>query len=324
MQVERISRLLKTLSDPTRLRLLRLMEDQELSVMELAGATGLAQSRISNHLKLLREEELVLERRDGAWRYYRVEAEDLAEEVRALWDTVRGTFGEDEQSLADRARLEGILARRHTRKGRFFEQIADQWDGIRTEMFGDTIARELLRAFVPPELEVADIGCGTGFGIELFGARPRRIIGIDTSEAMLSVARRKVTALGLENVELREGDAHQPPLGRHEVDVVTFIMVLHHLERPFEALASAARALRPGGRVLIVDFTRHDQSWLRDLMEHRWLGFKRGELESGLGECGLRVEAWSAIPGRPWQAPDNRRVTVPDGFLAVATKESGD
>lgn len=318
MQTERVSRLLKTLSDPTRLRLLRLIEEQELSVMELAEATGLAQSRVSNHLRLLRDEELVAERREGAWRFYRVDAAELEAGTRTLWEAVRSTFGDDEQALADRARLEGILARRHTRRGRFFEQIADQWDGIRTEMFGDTIARELLRAFLPPNLTVADIGCGTGYGIELFGTRAHRIIGIDSSEAMLSVARRKVAAHGLDNVELRGGDAHDPPLKKAEADVVSLIMVLHHLERPFEALAAAARALRPDGRVLIVDFFRHEQTWLRDLMEHRWLGFKRAELEAALTECGLRVREWTTLPGRPWETPDNRRVSVPDGFLAVA------
>ncbi len=317
-----LTRLFRTLGDPTRLRLLRLVAECELSVMELAEVTQLAQSRISNHLKVLREEGLVYERREGPWRHYRLDADRLPEHTRGLWASMEGSWEEDDQYLADRARLGGVLSRRHSRNGHLFERLADQWDTIRDEMFGDSIARAMLRALLPRDTVVADIGTGTGYLIELLGEKPRRVIAIDASEAMLSVAREKVRSLGLKNVEFREGDAHDPPLQPGEANMVTFLMVLHYLADPAAAIKAAARALKPGGRLLIVDFARHEETWLRDQMEHRWLGFARAALEAILSEAGLVMDTWSVLPGKPWNTPEGRRVTVPDGFAALALHEA--
>ncbi|MBX3727614.1 MAG: ArsR family transcriptional regulator [Candidatus Sumerlaeia bacterium] len=320
MHAPALSRLFKVLSDPTRLRLLHLMALEELSVMELAEVTQLAQSRVSNHLKVLREEGLIEERREGAWRHYRVEAERLPEGPRRLWDSIRAAWEADDAALADQRRLEAVLARRTAREGRFFETIADRWDAVRAELFGDTIGRLVLRPFVPADAVVADLGCGTGYAFELFGDRPRRLIAIDSSPAMLAVARRKVKALGLRNVEFREGDAEAPPLKAGEASVATLLMVLHHLEEPARALAAVGRALRPGGCVLIADFAAHQQTWLRETMQHRWLGFSRPALEEMLGAAGLRTTSWSVMPGRSWVTEESRRVQVPDGFVCTATK----
>jgi ubiquinone/menaquinone biosynthesis C-methylase UbiE len=291
--------------------------------MELAEVTQLAQSRVSNHLKLLREEGLVQERREGAWRHYRVEAGELPPHARPLWDAVRGTFNGDDRWLADEARLQDVLARREAR-GDFFDIIAGQWDEIREELFGDGIARQLLRAFLPPTTVVADIGTGTGYIPELLGDRPRRIIAIDNSEAMLDVARRKVASLGLDNVEFREGDAHKPPLENAEADLITTIMVLHHVERPAEVIAAAGRALRPGASLLVVDFLEHDQQWLRERLAHRWLGFAHEEVTGWAAEAGLQVSEWSVLPGRMWITPEKHRVRVPDGFLAILRSRQED
>jgi ubiquinone/menaquinone biosynthesis C-methylase UbiE len=317
-----LTRLFRTLGDPTRLRLLRLVADCELSVMELAEVTQLAQSRISNHLKVLREEELVHERREGPWRHYRLDADRLPGHVRGLWASLVENWREDDQYLADKARLEGVLSRRHSRNGHLFERLADQWDTIRGEMFGDSVARALVRALLPRDTVVADIGTGTGNLIELLGEKPRRVIAIDNSEAMLAVAREKVRSLGLKNVEFRAGDAHDPPLKKGEVTMATFLMVLHYLADPPAAIKAAARALAPGGRLLIVDFGRHEETWLRDQMEHRWLGFAKTELEAIFSEAGLVMDTWSVLPGKPWNTPDGRRVMVPDGFAALATREA--
>jgi len=313
MTVREVTEFFKTLSDPTRLRLLRLMAESELSEV-----TQLAQSRVSNHLKRLREEGLLQERPDGPWRNYRVDADRLPPAARALWDGIRAAWDGDEQFAPDLARLGDVLARRSERSGRFFETFADQWDGIRADLFGDSIGRAILRGFVPPDLVVADIGAGTGYALELFGSRPRRILAIDNSEAMLSVARRKVEALGLSNVEFRLGDAHDPPLETGEAGLVVFAMVLQHLEDPARAVAAAASRLAPGGRLFVADFLRHQETWLRETMRHRWLGFERAQLEAWLRAAGCRVDAWSILPGRPWTAPDGRRVRIPDGFALVA------
>ncbi|MCB2156716.1 metalloregulator ArsR/SmtB family transcription factor [bacterium] len=320
MAVKDVTRLFKTLSDPTRLRLTRLLDAGELSVMELSEATQLAQSRVSNHLKVLREEGIVQERREGPWRHYRIDVDRLPEAVAPLWQSIRAAWDGDELFLADLARMEGVIARREKRNGRFFERIADEWDEIRSALFGDSIGRALLRAFVPRDLTVADIGSGTGHVIELFADRPRKIIAIDNSEAMFSVARRKVEAWGLDNVEFRQGDAHEPPLKPGEVNIATLVMVLQHLDEPGRAVRSAAKALAPGGLLYLADFMQHQETWLRDHMQHRWLGFSREQLDSWMNECGLEIDGWVALPGKPWTTPDNKKVQVPDGFALLARK----
>lgn len=317
-----VTRLFRTLGDPTRLRLLRLMADHELSVMELAEVTQLAQSRVSNHLKVLREEGLIQERRDGAWRHYRLDRDRLPGAARELWGAVEPSLVDEAPFAADAKRLMRVLAQRHNgRKGHFFEVNAGEWDNIRAELFGDSIAREMLRAFLPPGLVVADVGSGTGYMIELLAHRPERLIAIDTSEAMLAVARRKVADLHLDNVEFRHGDAHEPPLAPGEVDLLLLVMLLHHLAEPARALANAARALKPGGRLLVVDFVEHQETWLRDLMDNRRLGFAKNDLETILRSAGLVLDFWSVLPGRPWITPDNTRVNVPDAFAALARRQ---
>ncbi len=321
MQLTDVSRLFKLLGDPTRLRILRLLAGTELSVMELAEVTQLAQSRVSNHLKLLREEGIVHERREGAWRHYRVDTDRLPNGTGNLWKSISSNWDSDDQALADEARLKDVLAKRHARDGRFFDAIAGEWDDVRAQLFGDSIARQILRAFIPDNFVVADVGAGTGYLLEVFGDRPKRVVAIDNNEAMFAVARRKVASLGLNNVQFREGDAHKPPIKKNEANLVTFLMVLHHLEEPATAIANTARGIKPGGRLLMVDFVEHQATWLRETMQHRHLGFCREEIAAWCSEGGLALEDWSVLPGKRWITPEGRKVRVPDGFLALARKE---
>lgn len=322
MDDQGLARLFKTLGDPTRLRLLRLLRRAELSVMELAEVTELAQSRVSNHLKVLREEGLLQERRDGAFRHYRVDADRLPARAAQVWPALAVDDADPSEADADRARLAAVLARREARQGGFFDRVADQWDAIRTELFGDSIARALLRVFIPADLAVADIGAGTGYALELFGDRPRRLIAIDRSEAMLAVARRKVEALGMDKVDFRLGDAMDPPLARGEADLAILAMVLHYLEDPKGAVMAAAGRLEPGGMLFIADFLAHQQSWLRTTLSHRWLGFERAEVRGWLAEAGLREETWTALPGRARRLPGGEQVQAPDGFALLARRLS--
>lgn len=321
MSVTNVSHLFKLLGDATRLRILRLLATTELSVMELAEVTQLAQSRVSNHLKLLREEGLAQERREGAWRHYRVERAELPEEAAALWPAMEQCWQSDDSLAADAARLREVLARRTSRDGRFFDALAGEWDDIRANLFGDSIGRALLRTFVPRDIVVADIGCGTGYALELLGGAPRRTIAIDNSDAMLSVAKRKVKSLGLANVQFRTGDAHDPPLKKGEADLATLVMVLHHLEDPAKAIAGAARALGEGGRLLVVDFVAHRESWLREKMKHVHLGFAREDIAAWMKGAGLATPEWTVLPGRQWTTPEKRKVRVPDAFCAIGKKE---
>ena len=322
MQIQDVTRLFKTLSDPTRLRLLRLMSEAELSVMELAEVTQLAQSRVSNHLKVLREEGFLQERRQGAWRHYRLDSDRLPDRVKPLWQNIAAAWEDDESYLADQSRLREVIAARTERQGAFFDKMAERWDAIRDELFGDTIARQILRAFIPSDIVVADIGCGTGFVLELFGDRPAKIIGIDNNKAMLSVAKKKAKAHGWDRAEFRVGDALKPPLKEGEADLVTLVMVLHHLEEPARAVAAAAKALKPGGRLLVADFFEHQETWLRDRMAHRWLGFNKSELEKWCAEAGLEEMTCASLPGRR-EGQNGDSVSVPDGFALIAMKSKG-
>lgn len=321
MAVAALTRLFKLLGDPTRLRLLRLLATHELSVMELAAATQLSQSRISNHLKLLREEELIQERREGSWRYYRLEEDQLLEPIRSVWESCSIKLQEDNQYSADSARLHTILLQRKSTNPNLFDELAGDWDSIRDQLFGDMIPRHLLKLFFPENQVVADIGTGTGYLLELLGDRPKKVIAIDQNESMMELAKRKVEALGLENVEFRTGDAHEPPLNPGEADLVTMVMILHHLENPEKAITEAVKAIKPGGHLLIIDFNRHERMWLREILAHRWLGFERTALTEHLNTLNLDIAGWSTLPGRPWMATDNQRLEIPDAFAALAKKK---
>jgi ArsR family transcriptional regulator len=318
-----LTRLFRTLSDETRLRLLRLLDREELTVNELSAITQLAQPRISNHLKILREEGLITERRDGSWRHYRVERDRLTALPRALWETLESSWQDQSEFAADDKRLAEVLASRESSQpADFFDVLACQWDELRDSLFGDAIGRAVLRAFLPPGLVVADLGTGTGHMIELFGARAGRLIAVDRSEAMLAMARRKALMAGLtNNVEFRVADLDEAsPLAPGEANVITLVQVLHHLADPAAALLRVAPGLHPaGGMMVLSDFIEHGEVWLRERMQHRWLGFSRGDIDRWAGAAGLRLASWEVLPGRIHEA-DGQRFRVPDAFVALITR----
>lgn len=314
-----ITRLFRTLSDETRFRLLRLLWREELTVNEIAAITQLAQPRISNHLKILKEEGLIVERRRGSWRHYRVDRDQVGEPVRALWPTLESTWKDDALFGADDKRLRDVLAARESDiEGTFFDQLAERWDEIRGSLFGDALGREVLRTFLPPGMIVADIGTGTGYMLELFGNRCEKLIAIDNSEAMLAAARQKARAAGLKNIEFRHADAAASPLAPGEAHVITVIQVLHHIEDPGLVIRSLARGLKPGGSLIISDFIEHQEQWLRTELQHRWSGFSRAQVTGWLGAAGLKLTSWDILPGRAYISAEGQRALVPDGFTAVA------
>ena len=314
-------RIFRSLSDETRFRLLRLLHRHELTVNELAEITQLAQPRISNHLKILRDDELLVERREGSWRYYRVDADRFEAPLRAIWSSLDEAWSASTAFAADDKRLAQALAARAGSGGRsFFDELATRWDDIRESLFGDAIGRGILQSFLPPGLVVADIGTGTGYTLKLFAGKAARLIAIDNSEAMLASARQKLEASGHRNVDYRLSDVTISPLAANEVDVITLVQVLHHLPKPGDVLRDLAVGLRPGGMMIVSDFLEHDESWLRTDLQHRWSGFAETRIGAWLREAGLTVETWEVLPGRNYETPDGRRVRIPDGFTAVARK----
>lgn len=275
---------LSAVADPTRSRLLLLLERHELTVGELCAATRLPQSTISRHLKVLADEGWLAVRADGASRFYRL-APRLEESARTLWEAVRPQLEPAVESAEDEARAQEVLAGRRTRSQEFFATEAGQWDSLRRELFGERIELGALADLLDGSWVVGDLGCGTGQLAQVLAPVVRSVVAVDESPAMLAAARRRLEHAP--NVELRSGALESLPIDDGALDAAVMMLVLHHLADPPQALREAARALRPGGRLLIVDMAAHTREELRERMGHVWLGFPAEQLERWLGEAGF-------------------------------------
>ena len=275
---------LSAVADPTRSRLLLLLDRHELTVSELCAAMQLPQSTVSRHLKVLADEGWVAVRADGASRHYRMMAR-LEDPARQLWQAVRGHVAAAVESSADEARAQDVLSQRRTRSQAFFASAAGQWDALRAEMFGARAELLALLGLLDGDWVVGDLGCGTGQVSATLAPFVGRVIAVDQSREMMDAARRRLQ--DVENVELRRGELEALPVASGELDAALLFLVLHYLSEPERALAEAARALAPGGRLLIVDMVAHTREELRDRMGHVWLGFPAERLEQWLADAGF-------------------------------------
>lgn len=278
---------LKAAGEDTRLRLLALIGEGELTVSELTEILGQSQPRISRHLKLLAEAGLVERFREASWVFYRRAADTPGA---ALTDALLGLMApEDATLLRDRERLEAVRAARAAQAQAYFRAHAHEWDAIRRlhapeEQVEAAIRQALAGGRVGSLL---DLGTGTGRVLELFADEMERGVGIDLSAEMLAVARANLDRAGVRNATVRQGDIYNLALPRDAFDVVIVHQVLHFLEDAPRAIREAARVLRPGGRLLVVDFDPHDLEFLRDQHAHRRLGFAPEAMEGWLGQAGL-------------------------------------
>jgi ArsR family transcriptional regulator len=275
--------LLRVLADPTRLRLLALLRDSELSVGEMARALAMGQSRISNHLKILREHELVSERHAGSFTYCRLQLRDEA--AQRLWAALEPSLAELDEREADQRRLAVVLAERSDSRA-FFDRIAGDWDLIGSDFLLGSGRLEVLGCLVPDELVVADVGCGTGYLARALARRVSRVICIDTSPAMIDKARQNLVGTRAA-LEFRTGSMESLPLSDGEVDAACAHMVLHHLGDLHAGLGEMARAVRPGGRVACVELLPHHESWMQSAMADARLGVDPAELEDVFQATGL-------------------------------------
>ena len=295
-----LSALLSALAEPVRLRLMLVLEQEELSVGELADVVQLPQSTTSRHLKVLGDAGLLKRRSAGPATIFKLVLDDLPPEARALWLAVREQAGP--VSAEDAHRLAGVLAERKLDSQTFFGRIAGEWDQVRTHLFGAEFTLRALLALLPRRWTVADLGCGTGNASELLAPHVQRIIAVDSSEAMLAAARKRLA--GLKNVQFLPGDLEKLPLQPASVDAVVCDLVLHHLERPAAAIAEMARVLRPdragaGGVALIVDMVEHKREDFRTAMGHRHLGFASGTISGWMNDAGftdVRIQKMAADP----------------------------
>ena len=288
---------LKAVAEPTRLRLLALCAHSDLTVSDLTQILGQSQPRVSRHLKLLCDAGLLERHREGAWAYFRLAPGGAAAELaRSLVDALPE---QDAQLALDFERLESIVEARAQRAADYFRRNASEWDKIRTRYIDDAeVERQLLALFPPGTTrDLLDIGTGTGRVIEILGPRVGRAVGIDLSHEMLLVARSKLEQARLRNCMVRQADMYQLPLASASFDAVVIHQVLHYAEQPAAVVREAARVLRPGGRLVLVDFAEHENDFLRRDHAHRWLGFGEGEVAEWFAATGLQTRKSTALPG---------------------------
>ena len=278
-----ILKALRALADPTRLRLVALLERQELSVNELQEITRLGQSRISTHLGQMQEAGLLISRRDGKRSFYKLnpEADILTREFIPI--AVRGAR-EMPEHLADQINLKRVLARRSEQAQVYFNQVAGRFDrsygpGRSWQAFGHLLLRIL------PPLTVADLGSGEGLLSELLAKRARKVIAVDNSEKMVEFGTTKARKNGLKNLEFRLGDLENPPIEADSVDLVILSQALHHAANPSLAIQSAYKILKAAGQVMILDLLKHQFEQARQLYGDRWLGFSESDLHRWLEEA---------------------------------------
>jgi len=277
---------LRALSDPTRLRIIALLERDELSVNELQEITRMGQSRISTHLGLLQEADLLQSRREGKRTFYKLQAVTSGVALETIQLAIRGARELPEYG-ADQINLKRILARRNEQEQVYFNQVAGRFDrsygpGRSWQAFGHLLLRIL------PPLVVADLGSGEGLLSELLARRAKKVIAVDNSEKMVTFGANKAKKNGLKNLEFRLGDLENPPVEPHSVDLVILSQALHHAIEPARAISSAYKILRPGGQLWMLDLSRHKFEKARELYGDRWLGFEESDLHHWLEGAGFK------------------------------------
>jgi ArsR family transcriptional regulator len=277
---------LRALSDPTRLRIVALLEREELSVAELQEITRLGQSRISTHLGLLQDSELVQSRREGKRAFYKLNENAGATEREFIQLAIRGAK-ELAENAGDQINLKRVLARRREQAEVYFNQIAGRFDrvygpGRSWQAFGHLLLR------VMPPLVVADLGAGEGLLSELLARRSKRVIAVDNSERIVEFGKAKAKKNGLKNLEFRQGDLQNPPIEPGSVDLVILSQALHHAEVPAEAIAAAHKILKSGGQIMILDLLKHNFEKAHELYGDRWPGFAESDLHHWLENAGFK------------------------------------
>ena len=288
---------LRAAAEPTRLRLLALCAQGELTVTELTQILGQSQPRVSRHLKLLCEAGLLERVPEGTWAFYRI-GDQLpgAPLVRAL----SGLLPPNDTILArDAERLTAVKHARAAAAEQYFRDNAAQWSAIRSLHVDEAQVETAVAKLVGQVDDLLDIGTGTGRLLEVLAPQIRRGLGVDLSREMLGIARANLERAGIRHCQVRQADMYALPLDNVSVDAAVIHQVLHFADEPQKAIAEAARVLRPGGRMVIVDFAPPDREDLRARHAHRRLGFADAELRAWCETAALQPDPVIALPGQP-------------------------
>ena len=299
---------LKAAAEPTRLRILLLLANAELSVKDLTKILGQSQPRISRHLKLLAEAGLIERFRDGSWAYFHVS--DRTEGGRLthrLLDTVDTA---DLQLMRDRERGDDLKREREEAAQVYFRDHAEEWDSIRGLQVSEREVEAAMRDALGegPFQLLLDLGTGTGRTLELFAGSYQRGLGLDLNQSMLAYAQSKLSKAGLKNAQVRHGDLYALSLADSVADAIVMHQVLHFLSEPALALREAARVLAPGGQLLIVDFAPHNQEMLREKHAHERLGFADKQVRQWLKDAGLNITSSRNL--EPAETNGTQKLTV--------------
>jgi len=305
-----ILKILRVVSDPSRLRILLLLRAEELSVAELQEILVMGQSTISTHLSQLRQAGLVEDRRVGKSSLYRLKIDSAESVLEGLLNQAKDEIPE---SAPDQAAMRRVVKKRQDKMRSFFDSVAGRlgkdyvpgksWKGV---------AEALLRLM--PPMVIADLGAGEGAFALLLAQQAKKVIAVDTSVKMIEVGREQAQRHGVKNVEWRLGDMEEIPIEDGEIDLVFFSQSLHHALHPERAVQDAWRILKPGGRIVILDLAKHRFEEAREMYADEWLGFSETELEAFLDKAGFRHVQTSVVHKEP-ETPQFQTL------LAVADKE---
>lgn len=305
--IDDLVELLKAAGEPTRLRLLVLLSAGDLTVSDLTEILGQSQPRISRHLKLLAEAGLIERYQEGAWAYFRLKQDGRAASlVEYLLTALQRA---DTVLLRDGERLTAVKRARAERAQAYFSRNASEWDELRRLHVDDAAVEATLLKLLGSETVDAmlDLGTGTGRMLQLLAGNYRRGVGIDASRDMLAVARANLDKAGVLKASVRQGDILNLPLDAGDFDLAVIHQVLHFLVQPEMALNEAARMLKPGGRLVVIDLAPHALDYLREEHAHERLGFSHGVMAEWLGRSGFSVE--DVVDLRP-RGPSTQALTV--------------
>lgn len=303
--------LLKAMSDPTRLRIMRLLAHMELAVGELAQVLNQSQPRVSRHVRILCEAGLTERRKEGSWVFLRsAVGENRAPPIKAaaahlLSEGEKADTEFAERCAEDRRNLADIRAARESQAAQYFDRHAEQWDTLRVLHTPDepveTALVQALAALAPEGGlgEMLDVGTGTGRIAQLLSGDADGVTAIDKSPEMLRLARARLQSLPAGKVNLVQGDFLSLPFADGSFDTIVFHQVLHYAQEPDRVLAEAARVARDGARIAIVDFAAHDREELRERHAHARLGFSDAQMLDLLSEAGFAAQPPVALPGTP-------------------------
>ncbi|AXK83233.1 methyltransferase domain-containing protein [Pseudolabrys taiwanensis] len=318
---EALNAALKAAGEETRLRVLALLAEAELTVSDLTDILRQSQPRISRHLKLLVEAGLIERFREGTWAFFRLaEHGGGAELAHALLDKLNHA---DPVIARDRERLASVRQARAAAAQAYFRAHAVEWDRIRNLHVADEAVEAAIQDALAekPFRSLLDLGTGTGRMLELFGPHVERGLGLDLSLDMLLLARDRLERAGLKHCSVRQGDLYDLPIANDSFDVVILHQVLHFLDDGGRAIKEAARVLRPGGRLLVVDFAPHEQEFLREQFAHRRLGFAPETVTQWMAASGLEPVLHKSLSPEPgsegkiavslWLARDKRTLVAP-------------